>query len=210
MISVGSGSSGYLPETLIPDGEIEEKPLVLYGDKAIDWEHFLAILHHELVFILVVPMHITSHIDISSNDDCHAPAYEECDSRLRIATKYEFLSIRNRTLLQLLARWPTGTAYNYADYLTLGREHRSGELMMHGYLKAWRAYPLAVTDGKRIASEDLVWLMQLSVEYSNTQVSKNLTLATDWVLGRMKEHIMPNAEWTLPPEFEWMWKKISS
>ena len=46
MMSVGS--ENLQPDTK-PNGETEEKPLVLYGDKAVDWEHFLAMLYHELV-----------------------------------------------------------------------------------------------------------------------------------------------------------------
>lgn len=46
MIFVGSEN---LQSDIKPDGEAEEKPLILYGDKAVDWEHFLAMLYHESV-----------------------------------------------------------------------------------------------------------------------------------------------------------------
>lgn len=113
-----------------------------------------------------------------------------------------------RTLLHLLSRWPLGVAYNYADYMTLGREHRSGELMMQGYLRAWRALPLSVKEGSRLASVDLVWLMQLEAQYSNSKVHENVNYAAGWIQGKLKDDILPDVEWTLKPEFEWMWKKV--
>ena len=104
-----------------------------------------------------------------SNKDDEPPSFQECDSRLRIATKYEFTSIRRRTILQLLTRWPK-VAYTYADFLVLGRNNRSRELLVQGYLMAWRAYPLSQKEGARVASEDLVWVMQLGSLIKNTNI----------------------------------------
>lgn len=142
---------------------------------------------------------------LHSNAEFAAPTVKECTSRLKLATKYDFLSIRNRTILHLLTRWPTDSIYNYADFITLGRDYRSGELLIQGYLRALRVYPPKMPTGGRLASEDLVWLMQMGPTYKELGYAKGSIYALKCLDDNMK-FIMPNAQCTLPPNFDKLWR----
>ncbi|KAJ7125372.1 hypothetical protein C8R44DRAFT_586255, partial [Mycena epipterygia] len=121
-----------------PEGEVVENPIILEGISALDFDRFLAVLYP---------------INFSTRDTASA---EEWTSVLALATRWEFMSLRELAVQHLCA------ITSAVERIALGRRYDVPGWLVPAYTEVCeRKEPLSLAEGRLLGLDDVICIGQV-------------------------------------------------
>ncbi|KAJ6491612.1 hypothetical protein C8R47DRAFT_434771 [Mycena vitilis] len=148
-----------------PEGEVVENPIVLEGVAAVDFDRFLAVMY---------PMNFATR-DIASA--------EEWTSVLSLASRWEFVSLRELAMQHLFA------VTSAVQRIALGRRYDIPGWLVPAYTEVCeRKEPLTLAEGRLLGLDDAIRIGQVrhTIRYSS-----NLNRHHDSIVALVRDVFLP-------------------
>ncbi|KAJ3538684.1 hypothetical protein NMY22_g5068 [Coprinellus aureogranulatus] len=127
-----------IPKNERPEGEAEDKPIILHGIKSVDFERFMSILY-PINFI-----------------DCDLTTVDEWTSVLTISSIWEFKSLRELAIDRL------SRITLPIDRIVLGNRFDLAQWLVPAYFElCTRTEPLSLDEGEKLGMRDVIRIGQV-------------------------------------------------